>query len=196
MTITSEQLKKAFAPITQIAKAEPPVAVDLEKIATLVITEASEFANAEDPIGKLDALYSRVDKIDAMLEGATVDERGNVLVKASDLATAFTTSKPKQAETAKEETTTAKEETSPEVETDASTQKASDSNDLSNDISWENDLSPTHPPVLKSERMTKDERVVPAQQGGRASTHKAADAREKALARRDERKSGVGRSLS
>jgi len=228
MTITNDQIKKAFAPIANITKAEP-VKLDLEGVATSLITKTADFANADNPLAELDGLEDVVNKVDHMLGHAVESEDGvSFLVSGDSLACATAKSlSPKASETQTAssaaaidkgseeepaETSQAEKDKATEVDklnhTDdegktkgkkkkkKKTEKNDDEMDLRDDISWEKDLAPSHPPTLKSERQTKDERVVPARKGGRDSTQKAKTAREKAMARRDERVSGAGRNLS
>jgi len=69
-----------------------------------------------------------------------------------------------------------------------------DADDFRDEIDWENDLSPTVPPVRRSETLTKSERPVRAERGALDRIAKAQDKRDRALARRDAGRSG--RTLS
>jgi len=214
MTITSDTIKKAFAPITQVKTTEP-VGVDLEKVTKAFSDEIATFADSEDPMAGIDALEATVVKFEQMLDAATTGEDGSVVVtgKSTEFAKGFAPDAPepkaevtaepnpgltiqaksdeekaadqKKADEEKAKAEKAKaEETAKEADAEE-TAKADDAEDLSDDITWEKDLAPSQTPTMRSERMTKGERIIPARKGGRSATKKAADAREKALARRD-----------
>ncbi len=188
MTITSDKIKLAFSRITKAKAGTAPVLVDAEKMVSSVIDQTTTFTEAEDPMTKLDDLAKSVEEIETMLDGATENEDGTILIKAehADLGKQFA---PDAVEAPEVETSTEKtgDETD-EGDDEIETEKA----DLSDDIKWDNDLSPTHPPTLNSERLTKGERA-----GSPSRLAKMAEKRDKALARRDERRSvGSSRTLS
>lgn len=86
----NDQIKKAFAPIVDVAKSDP-ILVDLEATATAVLNKAHDFAQAENPMAHLDSLETEVSKIEHMLAHAYEDEKGDVYVAGS--ATACATAK-------------------------------------------------------------------------------------------------------
>ncbi len=203
MTITAEELKKAFAPITSIEKNEP-VELDLHKVATALITETNEFVSSDDPMANLDSICKRVDEIDTLLSKASSEEDGTVMVSSADeIAKDFA---PEDTEKAKKKVNPfapggdlagdkndeemkgkkksgdkekAKKSEESGEDTDSGTKTETEKAD--DEVTWEDDLSPKEMPLSRKARMTKSERPIPARRGGRAALTKYERARERAL---------------
>jgi len=190
MTITADELKKAFAPITTIEKSEP-AEVDLEKVATTLITEAKDFVSSEDPMANLDGICKRVDEFENMLDDATESEDGTVLVKGSNkLAKDFAPDQVDKAETVVEDKTETDDsgETGETTSDDAGkteTDKTDDSGETTEtekgaEDEWTQDMAPKDIGVKRHARLTKSEQPVPARRGAHGKMEKLQRARERA----------------
>jgi len=198
MTITSDTIKSAFARIAK-AKNDPApegVVVDTEKMLGSVVDSTTEFCKADDPLTKLDDLAKSVETVDTLLEGATENADGTILVKSehAELAAQFAVEKSEEEDSDDDLEEEDDEEDESGDEEPVSKGVSDDDADLSDDISWENDLSPATPPVRRSEVLTKGERPVRAERGALTRMEKAQDKRDRALARRSQGR--AGRALS
>ena len=181
MTITAEDLK-AFAPFASVEK-QQAVSVDMSKVASTLVSEAALMVTGEgDPAERVATLTSRVDLISSMLEKAIEDKDGKVTVTGDEaiakIAAEFA------AETVKVVDPTATPAKPDDVAPAPDPVKPDDVAKSGEEIEWPRDLSPKTPPTLRSERMTKGQRPVPARKGAGASVEqKYNDKRERAMGR-------------
>jgi len=204
MPITADELKKALAPITEIEKTER-VDLDPLKVAKALVAETTSFVSADDPMSKLDAICDRVDGIDTLLEKAEEDDGGIFVsvLPTNEIAKEFSIVKtdPKPAPAAPPPVTEkGKEGTGGVAEAGATSEgdkaqggakaapeggktETEKGDGLSDDVEWANDLAPAKPPTTRSERLTKDERPVPARRGASATMAKYEKARDRAMGR-------------
>lgn len=199
MKITSEAVKKAFAPITTL-KSQQRVQVDPAKVVTSLIDDMAKVADADDPLPAFEALEKRVNAIDAILEKASEDEHGNLFVlTADDVAKEFAPAPPPaenaEADKAKGKAKAEDEEMDEEAEEikggKGKTTKTEESEVSTDKDGWPSDLSPAEPPVRRSERATEAEVIVPARKSAREKLEKWRENRDRALANR-----GAGRCMS
>lgn len=184
MTITAELLKTAAASFTEINKNddEPKAKViDLAKVTDAVIKATAALQEAtDDPDAAVEALTKRLEDLTALLEKAVEAEDGTVTVtpdteEVTKLAEEF------EVEEADDGSADGGEG---DIGGGVSTTTVKGDGEEEDDSDWPLDMAPEKPPLLKSARLTKGERPIPARPGARARVKKRyGEARDQAFGR-------------
>lgn len=182
MAFTAEELRKALSLATVVTeKSETKVEIDFEKVCVSLLGDMSEISKSDgDPSEALADLSEKLDSLDDLIGKCSETDEGKIMVSPNlEVAKGYLVEgiKTKKAKVEKNDDTGEEEGEVEKNDTDL---------DLSDEIDWDHDLSPSTPPTLRSERFTKRERPMVSRRasGGRRDQMEKYDrARERAMGR-------------
>lgn len=197
MSVKADDVRGALASFAQIRKAAP-VEIDLQTVATSIVTDIEKVMDSADPVAGLEGLEKRVGEVSTFLEKASYsDEADIVTAPAGEVLTTTFAKTDDEDEDDMEDT---EDEKKPfwakgkgKGAKKADTAKAADIeyenpretravHDDGKGDAWDVDMSPSKPPVQRAERLTKNEAPMAARPGAAARHQdKYARARERAL---------------
>lgn len=197
MAIDAKILKGAFAPFAQVKK-RGTVEVDLGKVAAAVLDATSSIAKADDPEAALALLEKGVADIDTFLGTCEATDDG-VVAPGGEVAESFAKGKSwdgpppwlkkpgKKPEGEEEDEEKGKKKKAASSTAKGEGEGAEEVAKAEGDDEWPVDLSPRKGPVMRSERLTKGERPIPARSGSHRTNDKYQRARDRAMGRGDDR---------